>query len=173
MMVQGHTFTELLDPAYHSERWFRHHTFVHGYTAPMFLFASGLAFGLTTFRAWQANTTLSRAGGDALMKRLRRYGWLLGIGYLMHVPTLAWAGLVAPGEGALRQWLQVDVLQHLAVSLCFLQLLAVLVKRPRVFAAIVGVLFVAAVLLAPLVWRVDAESVLPLGLAGYLNGTSG
>lgn len=169
MMVQGHTFTELLDPVYREERWFRHHNFVHGYTAPMFLFASGLAFGYTTFRAWSTHAS----GGDALMKRLRRYGWLLGIGYLIHVPTLAVAGLVAPQAHALRAWLQVDVLQHIAVSLALLSFLVVIVKKPGRFIAIVSVLFVLSVFLAPIIWSVPAEGALPLGLAGYVNGGSG
>jgi acyltransferase len=169
LMVQGHTFTELLDPAYHEARWFRHHTFVHGYTAPMFLFASGLAFGYTTFRAWDTHAS----GGDALWKRLRRYGWLLAIGYLIHVPTLAVAGLVAPPEHALRAWLQVDVLQHIAVSLAVLSFLVVAAKKPGRFIAVVSVLFVLTVFLAPIVWRVPTAQTLPLGLAGYVNGGSG
>jgi len=169
LMVQGHTFTELLSTDVQHERWYRHHQFVHGYTAPMFLFASGLAFGYTTFRNWSQ----SSAPGDALYKRLRRYGWLLVIGYLMHVPTLAPSGLVSAGEGPLHQLLQVDVLQHIGVSLCVLQLLAVAVKRERVFIGIVGTLFLAVVLLAPIVWAWPADRELPLGLAGYVNGASG
>lgn len=169
LMVQGHTFTELLGTEVQHERWYRHHQFVHGYTAPMFLFASGLAFGYTTFRSWKRSTE----PGDALYKRLRRYGWLLVIGYLMHVPTLAVGGLVSAGDGALHQLLQVDVLQHIGVSLCALQLLAVLVKRERVFVGIVGAMFVAAVLLAPLVWAWPADRHLPLVLAGFVNGASG
>lgn len=169
LMVQGHTFTELLSEGVQHERWYRHHQFVHGYTAPMFLFASGLAFGYTTFRGWSRATQ----PGDALYKRLRRYAWLLGIGYLMHVPTLALGGLVSAGDGPLHQLLQVDVLQHIGVSLCLLQLLALVAKRERVFVGIVGALFLAVVLLAPIVWAFPAERELPLALAGYVNGGSG
>jgi uncharacterized membrane protein len=174
LMVQGHTFTELLSTEVQHERWYRHHQFVHGYTAPMFLFASGLAFGYTTFRSWRRATE----PGDALYKRLRRYGWLLVIGYLMHVPTLAPSGLVSAGDGPLHRLLQVDVLQHIGVSLCALQLLAVLVRRitgsgERVFAGIVGGLFLSVVLLAPIVWAWPAERELPLALAGFVNGGSG
>ncbi len=169
LMVQGHTFTELLSTDVQHERWYRHHQFVHGYTAPMFLFASGLAFGYTTFRSWTKSTT----PGAALHKRLRRYGWLLIIGYLMHIPTLAPAHLVSAGDGPLHQLFQVDVLQHIGVSLCALQLIAVLVQRERVFIGIVGALFAAVVFLAPIVWAWPAESVLPLPLAGYVNGGSG
>lgn len=175
LMVQGHTFTELLDASAQGERWYRHHQFVHGYTAPMFLFASGLAFGYTTFRNWDRATK----PGDALYKRLRRYGWLIAIGYLLHVPTLALGGLMSAGEGAMRAWLQVDVLQHIGVSLCLLQLLAVAVRHfaplhgERVFASILGVFFTLAVFLAPIVWAWPADQHLPLVLSGFVNGSTG
>ncbi|MBX7191145.1 MAG: DUF1624 domain-containing protein [Sandaracinaceae bacterium] len=168
LMVQGHVFTSLLDPSYESQRWLRHHNFVHGYTAPMFLFASGLAFGYTTFRAWKANTTW----GDGLAKRFRRYGWLLVIGYVLHMPALALTRLVHLDAGTVRTWLQVDVLQHIGVSLALLQLLALAVRREKVFVGIVGALFTAVVLGAPLVWAADV-SFLPSPIASYLNADTG
>lgn len=170
LMVQGHTFSTLLDPIYQGQRWFRHHSFVHGYTAPMFLFASGLAFGYTTFAQWEKQTR----PGDALTKRFRRYGWLLLIGYFLHMPALALGDLVRLGDGgALRAWLQVDVLQHIAVSLGILQVTALVVKRERVFVGLVALYFVIAVFGAPLVWRWPAETQLPLALSGFVNSRSG
>ena len=168
LMVQGHVFTSLLDPSYEGQRWLRHHNFVHGYTAPMFLFASGLAFGYTTFRGWKANTTW----GDGLAKRFRRYGWLLVIGYALHMPALALARLMEIDAGTLRHWLQVDVLQHIGVSLALLQLLALAVRREKVFVAVVGVMFAGVVLGAPLVWATDL-SFLPTPIASYLNADTG
>lgn len=170
LMVQGHVFTSLLDPSYAAQRWHRHHNFVHGYTAPMFLFASGLAFGYTTFRAWESNTSV----GDGLWKRFRRYGWLLGIGYVLHMPALALTRLVhIEDEGTWRNWLQVDVLQHIGVSLVLLQLLALAVRKQAAFVAIVAVLFVAVVFGAPIVWRWDVAAHLPLGIASYVNAGTG
>lgn len=169
LMVQGHVFTSLLDPSYGSERWLRHHNFVHGYTAPMFLFASGLAFGYTTFRGWVANTT----PGDALWKRFRRYGWLLVIGYVLHMPTLALTRLVHIDHAALTTWLQVDVLQHIGVSLALLQLLALAVRKERIFAIAVGVLFVVVVFAAPVVWELDVRAVLPMPIASFINDDTG
>jgi hypothetical protein len=169
LMVQGHVFTSLLDPSYESQRWLRHHNFVHGYTAPMFLFASGLAFGYTTFRGWAANTT----PGDALWKRFRRYGWLLVIGYVLHMPVLALTRLVHIDQATLTSWLQVDVLQHIGVSLALLQLLALAVRREKVFAGIVGGLFVVAVFAAPLVWEIDVRAFLPTPIASFVNDDTG
>ena len=52
MMVQGHVFTTLLDATTKAQGWYPHHSAFHGYTAPMFLFGAGLAFGYTTFKKW-------------------------------------------------------------------------------------------------------------------------
>ncbi len=168
LMVEGHVFTALLDPRYATERWLRHHNFVHGYTAPMFLFASGLAFGYTTFRAWDANTRW----GPRLSKRLGRYGWLLVIGYGLHMPALALSRLVALDAASLASWLRVDVLQHIGVSLASLQLVALAVKRQRVFVGVVVALFVVVVFGAPLIWASDL-SLLPTPIAAYLNASGG
>lgn len=168
LMVQGHVFTALLDPSYASERWFRHHNFVHGYTAPMFLFAAGLAFGYTTFRAWDANTTW----GPRLQKRLRRYGWLLVIGYWLHMPSMALSRLLALDAASVEEWLRVDVLQHIGVSLACMQLVALAVRRQTVFIAIVSVVFLLVVFSAPIVWAMDL-SLLPAPLAAYVNSSSG
>lgn len=169
LMVQGHTFTELLDPAMHSERWYRHHNFVHGYTAPMFLFASGLAFGYTTFRSWDANLR----PGDALWKRFRRYGWLLVIGYALHLPSTSLVELGSLGPERVARWLQVDVLQHIAISLAVCQLLVLALRTPRRFVMVVGALLTFAVLAAPIVWRYDLTGVLPPAIAGFVNGSTG
>jgi uncharacterized membrane protein len=177
LMVQGHTFSTLLDPAVRSERWYRHHNFVHGYTAPMFLFASGLAFGFTTFRAWEANTQVwSEAGKprpDALWKRFRRYGWLLLIGYALHLPSIVPIELIELDGTRMRAWMQVDVLHHIGVSLAICQLLAIALRRPERFAQAVGVLLGIVVITAPLVWRWPAEQFLPVAIAGFVNDAAG
>ncbi|UJR86630.1 heparan-alpha-glucosaminide N-acetyltransferase domain-containing protein [Sandaracinus amylolyticus] len=169
LMVQGHTFTELLDPAVRAERWYRHHMFVHGYTAPMFLFASGLAFGYTTFRTWDANLR----PGPALWKRFRRYGWLLIIGYALHLPSTSLQALMNLSPERLNRWLQVDVLQHIAISLAICQLLVVVLRTPRRFAIAVGTMFTFVVLAAPIVWRWQAHEVLHPAISGFVNSSSG
>ncbi|MDQ3036949.1 MAG: DUF1624 domain-containing protein [Myxococcota bacterium] len=169
LMVQGHTFTQLLDPAVHSERWFRHHNFVHGYTAPMFLFAAGLAFGYTTFRSWSANLK----PGDALWKRFRRYGWLLVIGYALHLPSTSLFELSNLSPERARAWLQVDVLQHIAISLALCQLLVLALRTQRRFMVVVGTLFTLAVFAAPIVWRWELEGIVPPAIAGFVNSSTG
>src|SRR5262249_12613026 len=50
LMIQGHTFTALLDPAHYVGNWSRWHSLLHGLTAPMFLLGGGLAYGFVTMR---------------------------------------------------------------------------------------------------------------------------
>lgn len=169
LMIQGHAFTTLLSGAYDGELWHRRHDFVHGYTAPMFLFASGLAFGVTTFRAWDRMIV----PGRALHKRLRRYLMLIVIGYLLHLPALLPEDWQWMDEARWQAFLQVDVLQHVGVSLGLLQLGAVLLKKPERLIAVVSVLFVVVVLGAPILSTIPVRDVLPFALAGYVNSESG
>ena len=171
LMVQGHVFSTLLDSATKAEGWYPHHSFVHGYTAPMFLFGAGLAFGYTTFRKWDEHTR-SRA---AALKRFKRYGWLLIIGYGLHLPTLSLAGILQIDDPArIARMLQVDVLQHIGVTLAICQALLLVVKNKRVFVAIIGLLGAASVFAAPWIWNIDlSHGPIPVGLAAYVNGSTG
>ncbi len=165
MMVQGHVFSSLLDDATKAEPWYPHHSAFHGFTAPMFLFGAGLAFGYTTFRRWDAHT----AGGAAALKRYTRYAWLLALGYGLQLPTLSLRGLLAIEDpeqlGAL---FSVNVLQHIGVSLALVQLLVGLVKRQRVVIAVLAVATAGCALGAPWIWAIDVSG-LPIALQGYVN----
>lgn len=170
LMVQGHVFSTLLDEATKSERWYRHHAFVHGYTAPMFLFGAGLAFGYTTFRAWGEQSRWSAAS----RARFKRYATLLVIGYALHLPTLSLTRLLSLSEARLASFVRVDVLQHIGVSLAICQLLVLLLKRERAFVGVVSVLAALAIACAPWLWGIDLRtSGLPLWLAGYVNASTG
>lgn len=169
MMVQGHTFTTLLSQTYNSERWHRHHDFVHGYTAPMFLFGAGLAFGVTTFRGWDKQTR----PGPALNKRIRRYVTLILIGYFLHLPAFFPSDWRWVTDAHWRAFAQVDVLQHIGVSLGLLQLAAILLKKPERLMALVSVLFAVVVFGAPMLATIPVGDHVPLCLAGYLNAHSG
>src|SRR5262245_46826787 len=40
LMIQGHVFTLAVEPSIRATRVYGYHDFVHGFTAPMFLFAA-------------------------------------------------------------------------------------------------------------------------------------
>lgn len=169
LMVQGHVFTELLSTEHTTERWYRHHAFVHGYTAPMFLFAAGLAFGVTTFRAWDKATR----PGRAVWARLGRYAMLIVIGYVMHWPALTPAGFETLADDAWQSFIAVDVLQHIGVSLGTIQLLALVLRKPERLVALLSTAFALVVVLAPYLWVLDPRPTVPDWLAGYMSGATG
>ncbi len=168
LMVQGHLFYVVLDQALRTERWYGYHAYVHGFTAPLFLFASGAAFGITTLNKWSEHTRL----GKAVAKRFERYLIVIGIGYALHLGRLELSWLLHLPSERLMRATHVDALQHIGVTLLLVEALALLLKRKALFLAVLSVLGVAAVVSAPWVWSWDPSS-LPIPLAAYVNATTG
>lgn len=112
-MIQGHTLDALLAPSFRSGPGFDAWTFSRGLTSTTFLFTAGLSFVLA-----------SRAARDpaaARRRRMRRALELIVIGYLMHAPVAVLFG--AEPRAALAEFLSVDILQCIGVSLLGLELL--------------------------------------------------
>jgi fucose 4-O-acetylase-like acetyltransferase len=168
MMVQGHTFREVLETAVRAERWHGYHNYVHGYTAPIFLFSSGLAFGITTFRSWEKHL----GWGPTLLKRLERYALLLMIGYAIRMPHLSLTTLLHTPREALSPILEVDALQNIGVTLALAELTVVALRTRKRFVALIASLTVLAVVCAPAIWRLDVSEV-PVFFAAYVNAGTG
>ncbi len=165
MMVQGHVFTTLLDQATKAQGWYPHHAAFHGYTAPMFLFGAGLAFGYTTFKRWDAHV----AGGASAWKRYHRYIWLLVLGYGLQLPTLSLPGLLSMEDPSrIARFFSINVLQHIGVSLAIAQVLVKVTKRKKVFIGVLAVFAVLCVFAAPWIWALDVSG-LPVPIQGYIN----
>ncbi|MFZ1866672.1 MAG: heparan-alpha-glucosaminide N-acetyltransferase domain-containing protein [Polyangiales bacterium] len=170
LMVQGHVFTALLDRELRHGSWYIRHSYVHGLTAPIFFFASGLAFGVATLRNWSDHTHW----GPSVKRRFGRYGWLLFIGYMLSLPELSFRELwTSASPDTSRMFFRVDALENIAVSLIIVQGLVWLTKTQRLFVAYVTVLGAVLVLSAPAVWRLPVERWLPIGIAAYVNIDTG
>jgi len=170
MMVQGHAFFVTVDEGVRSAAWYRWHNYVHGFTAPMFLFAAGLAFAITTFRRWDEHRVPSRAVG----KRLERYALLLAIGYALQIPGLSLGRLLSPeSPGELARILKVDALHHIGLVLLVMEGLVLVLQRKVRLALVAGVGGLAAVLAAPAVWRWPAAERLPTFWAAWVNAGTG
>jgi len=170
LMVQGHVFTALLDRGLRHGPWYIRHSYVHGLTAPVFFFASGLAFGVATLRNWSDHTYW----GPSAKRRFGRYAWLLFIGYMLSLPRLSFRELwTSPSPDTVRMFFRVDALENIAVSLILVQGLVWLTKKQRPFMGSVTALGVALVLSAPAMWRLPVERWLPIGIAAYMNIDTG
>ncbi len=170
LMVQGHTFDALLSVSVKAESWFRMHAFWHGFTAPMFLFASGLAFGIATLRKWPRHLT----PGPTLSRRYRRYGLLIIIGYFLHLPFFSFTKIVNSATQAnLNAFFKSDALHLIGLSLILCQGLVYFLKTPKRVVRVLGVLVLGVVLAAPIIWHIPFQASLPLPIASYLNGMTG
>ncbi|MEM9862554.1 MAG: heparan-alpha-glucosaminide N-acetyltransferase domain-containing protein [Myxococcota bacterium] len=168
LMIQGHVFYEVAGPSVREASWYGWHGYVHGFTAPIFLFSSGMAFGITTLRKWRDHTRF----GKPVYKRLERYFMLIAIGYGMHFSTMALGWLQGLPAERLAAVTRVDALQHIGVALLIAESLALLLKRKAPFFIALAVITSAAVLFAPALWNLDVSH-LPIPVAAWVNASTG
>lgn len=167
LMVQGHVFYEVIDDSVRRASWYSWHGFVHGFTAPIFLFSSGMAFGVTTLSKWEEHTRLSRA----VLKRFERYAILIGIGYLLQVGDLGLRYLLALPLDRLHRATAVNALQLIGVVLAFAEASVLVLRRQAAFLALVGAGLVVVVVAAPWTWDLTLDS-WPVPLAAYVSSTT-
>lgn len=138
-MLQGHTVAALLAPAYRSSSGYVLWSRARGLTSVCFLFAAGMAFYLTSVRAFAGG----RAAGTS-HKRVRRALFLIALGYAMHAPGLA---------SSAREWMQVDVLQCIGVTLLMLEATLVASSTHARWLLLVAVAWGVTLFAAALPWR--------------------
>ena len=169
MMVSGHTSSALLANTYRTGEWFDVWVFQRGLTSGLFLLLSGFAFSVATARHWTAHVHLS----GALLKRLRRFGLFIVLGYALHFPVSHTAELATATDQQWRSFLAVDVLQLIGVTLVVVQALVMIVRTRRAVMVSALVLATAITGAALAVWSIDWARILPLPIAAYLSPATG
>ena len=166
-MIQTHVFNATLAPAITVTLLYDIIKFIDGLVAPAFLFASGLAYAITTRRKVQDYLSF----GFPLFRQFGRLLLILAIGYVLHIPRFNFHHLrYEAGEEAWVRFWQVDVLQCIAVSLLIMQVLLLVLRSERrlyrTVAGLTGVVLVAT----PIAWTFNFWNFLPLPIAAYFNG---
>ena len=168
-MLQGHTLHAVLTDDVRTTTAFGLWSFVRGLTSCIFLLLSGFVFVLATHHRW-GDHLASRAVN---VRRFRRFGFFLLLGYALHFPVAHLSDLSRMTDERWQSFMVVDVLQCVAVTLASLQVLVWLARTPRyhTFGAAAGC--VALVLLTPLMWRTDWSGLVPRAIAAYLSPAAG
>jgi acyltransferase len=169
MMIQGHTLNVLLAPTYRENSVFDAWVFVRVLTSCLFLFLSGFAFTLATTRHWEDFLRPS----TRFWRRLRKFAFFLLLGYALHFPVYHLADFRFLSKDGWRGFLQVDVLQSIALTLIGLQLLVLVARTLRRLALLALAGAAIVVLLTPLVWAFPWADFMPLTLAAYLGAATG
>ena len=126
MMLQGHFIDTLIDPIYKNpdSTVYNIWSYFRGITAPTFFTISGLIFAYLLLKAKHKGSDKER-----IKKGLWRGLMLIGIGYALRIPILAWFA------GSFNLYfLVIDVLQCIGLSLILLILCYLLtLKKPLLF----------------------------------------
>jgi uncharacterized membrane protein len=169
LMVSGHTSSALLAARYRTGDWIHAWEFQRGLTSALFLLLSGFAFSIATTRHWASHIHPS----VALLKRLRRFGLFILLGYALHFPVPRFAELATATDQQWRAFFAVDVLQLIGVTFVAVQLLVLLVQSRWVFMIVAFVLAAVVIGAAPAMWRIDWTQTVPLAVASYLSPATG
>ncbi|MSQ45952.1 MAG: DUF1624 domain-containing protein [Ignavibacteria bacterium] len=166
LMIQGHTFDALLQNSVRSASWFPIHDYLHGYVAAMFLFGSGIAFVISTFKKWDLYISFS----PETKKRICRYIGLIIIGYFLHLPIFSFSNVVfGLTENEYLQFVQSDALHCIGVSLLFTQLLVLVSKSQKLLFIVSASILLFTLVATPYFWNYKFAEIFPLWLASYFS----
>jgi uncharacterized membrane protein len=167
VMIETHVVNATIQKSVAEAPWFEVINFINGLVAPTFLFASGMAFAVTTRRKLDSYLT----PGVPLLRQIWRLVFILLLAYTLHLPhfnlKFILAGLT---ERQVLVFFQSDVLHCIAVSLLFLQAVLFAVRTEQRLSAVAGAVAVAILFVTPFVWGVDWLTVMPAPFAAYFNG---
>ncbi len=171
MMIQGHSIDALLSDSYYNDSLiFNIWLFNRGLTAPIFLFGSGFAYVIATFRKMSAGQSLPKS---VVIKRLRWIGVLFLIGSLMHLPAGTVGDMFTLTPETWQRFFNVDVLRLMAVTLLGLFGLFFLARsRERLFRSALGI-GAGFILISPAVYAVNWSSFLPGAVTAWLTTGTG
>ncbi|MFB9058161.1 heparan-alpha-glucosaminide N-acetyltransferase domain-containing protein [Mariniflexile ostreae] len=165
MMLQGHFIDSLLDPIYRdtTNTFYNIWLYFRGITAPVFFTISGLVFMYLLLRAHSKGKDQ-----DRIKKGLSRGLLLIAIGYSLRMNVFYWL------SGKFNyNFLAVDVLQCIGLSLILLVLLHILFKKHSyILSCILAFIAIATFLCEPL-YRDLSISAVPKFFANYITKENG
>jgi hypothetical protein len=138
--------------------------FFNGLVAPSFMFVSGLALAVASSRKLEDFHRF----WPAFWHQLRRIGLIWILGYMLHLPGLAYSVLRAPGNAAAWARLaRVDILHCIAAGLLTLLAIRVLITTEARFGRALWLGTFLVVLAAPWSWANARFERLPIAISGY------
>ena len=163
-MIHGHSLDGLLDVTLRDTPFFINWIHVRGYTAPIFLFAAGLALAITTLPHIDGYSQFS----NTLRRRVKRLFFIILLGYLMYLPYFSLRKtILSIGSPAWHSFLRVDILRCIGVSGLIMQLWLLLKPKQALTWVFVGAITIALPVLTPAIRESSFISSLPDFLRYY------
>ena len=165
MMLQGHFIDALLSDSYRdlNATSFSIWSYFRGITAPTFFTISGLIFTYLLLKAKEKGVEKAR-----IRKGITRGFFLIGIGYLIRIPFLAWF------SGYFNSYfLVIDVLQCIGCSLILIIVIYLLcAKKTILFSTVLLILGFSIFLSEPLYRQLSFDAI-PILFNNYVSKTNG
>lgn len=163
-MIEGHVVRALISPEILFFTVNPFITFLDGLTGPAFLFISGVSFAIVLKRHKEDFLSLNKK----FFSRVKRVLFIIFVGYWLHLPFFSLRKTLSSGEDIMREFLKIDILQCIGVSLLLLQILFVFLKRENLFNWFVFAGIIAIIFSTPFVLQFDFPF-LPLSIESYFK----
>ena len=164
-MIEVHATNALVRSALRTGAAFDWLNYGNGLIAPAFLFTSGALFLVTLKRKLPDFLK----AGPLFWKQVYRLLGVVALGYVLHLPRFSLRQMLFSLEpGDLSGFLQSDILQVIGVSLIFMILLTLLLRKRGRVAVAAGLAGLAVFFLAPL--ALNSAWALPAFLSPYITG---
>lgn len=163
-MIEGHVVRALISPKILFFTFNPLITFIDGLTGPAFLFISGVSFSIVLKRHKEDFLQLNKK----FFSRVQRILFIIFVGYWLHLPFLSFRKTISTSGIALREFLKIDILQCIGVSLLILQFLFIVVRKESLFNWLVFGGSLAILFSTPFVLKYDFPF-LPLGIESYFK----
>jgi uncharacterized membrane protein len=165
VMIETHIVNALLGNQLRHGTFFAVLNFVNGLVAPTFLFCAGFAFAISSHRKWQDFSTFKTPA----RKYASRLLFILLVGYTLHAPIYSLRRLIQSTDpGIATTFFLVDILQVIAVTLLFLVLLSVILRKEEYLFWTSLFLTLGIISVTPLVNMLDLPQ-FPVWLRGYIS----
>lgn len=171
MMIQGHTIHSVLDISYSNSEstLYQIWIFFRAFTAPIFIFSSGLVFSYLIFQ-----NPINIKNNPRIIKGLRRGIVLILIGYLLRYPTIKIFNLTSVTKSQWLTFFTVDALHLIGVGLIVIVALAIIskiIKFPPIWLFLISALSV--LLLTPIIQSLGWSSSSNIFLVSYISSKFG
>lgn len=164
-MIHGHTLDALLSPFQKKSLFWIFWQNIRGFTAPLFLFASGLSFSISTL-----NKKHYLYFSEKLFTRLRRLIFIIILGYILHLPYFSFKKTFLKSSlSDLENFLNVDILQCIGMTLLILQISYFILRKEKIFIPFTFILFLIFYFLT--IFFKKQEISLPLLISKYFKNS--
>lgn len=165
VMVEGHTFRALLDPAIKAGFLYGSHELIHNLPGPAFLFAAGITFSFSAQRHWDQR----RQWSPRLRGRLLRWLSVLLIGYGLQLTYFSLRRTLEETTPEQLSFLvSLNILQCIVLSLIVLQVLVMAAPSREGFFWTAAAVGLGVALATPFAWNWGSDW--PVGLGALVSG---